>query len=153
MAFADDPGWPELIAEIDGPDAPPSAELLDALLAVLHDWRPEKPVVLVPVPVPGTGHHIRSHGMTTELGDRLQLPVADLLQWTGPPVPDGLASGATVAALETHLQMAQSAQVPAGPILLVAESARTRWSLTLAGALLREAGATTVLPLVAHLKP
>lgn len=36
------------------------------------------------------------------------------------------------------------------PALIVGS---TRWTITLAGALPREAGATVALPLVAHLKP
>jgi ATP-dependent DNA helicase RecQ len=38
--------------------------------------------------------------------------------------------------------------VPAGPVLLVDDQVATGWTLTIAAAALREAGATEVLPLV-----
>ena len=40
-----------------------------------------------------------------------------------------------------------------GPVLLVDDTVRTRWTLTVASALLAEAGATQVLPLAIHLLP
>ena len=52
VAYANDPGWPELITELDGLDAPPSPELLDALIGVLRDWRPPKPVRSLPCQTP-----------------------------------------------------------------------------------------------------
>jgi ATP-dependent DNA helicase RecQ len=38
-------------------------------------------------------------------------------------------------------------------VLLVDDFLRTGWTMTIAGALLREAGASTVLPLVLHRRP
>jgi ATP-dependent DNA helicase RecQ len=43
--------------------------------------------------------------------------------------------------------------IPAGPLLLVDARYRSGWSMTVAAALLREAGATSVLPLVLHRSP
>jgi ATP-dependent DNA helicase RecQ len=43
--------------------------------------------------------------------------------------------------------------VPAGPLLLVDARLRSGWTMTVAGALLREAGAAAVLPLVLHQLP
>jgi ATP-dependent DNA helicase RecQ len=40
-----------------------------------------------------------------------------------------------------------------GPVLLVDDTVRTRWTITVASALLVEAGATQVLPLAVHLLP
>jgi ATP-dependent DNA helicase RecQ len=44
-------------------------------------------------------------------------------------------------------------ETPAGPLLLVDARYRSGWSITVAAALLREAGATAVLPLVLHQLP
>jgi ATP-dependent DNA helicase RecQ len=43
--------------------------------------------------------------------------------------------------------------VPAGPLLLIDARLRSGWTMTVAAALLREAGATAVLPLVLHQTP
>ena len=40
-----------------------------------------------------------------------------------------------------------------GPVLLVDDTTRTRWTATVAGALLADAAATSVLPLVVHQLP
>ncbi len=44
-------------------------------------------------------------------------------------------------------------QVPSGSVLLVADEARDRWTLTIAGHLLLAAGAESVTPLVGRLLP
>ena len=51
------------------------------------------------------------------------------------------------------LVLAVSVPLPRGPVLLCATTMRSGWSLTVAGALLHEAGATAVLPLVVHRLP
>jgi ATP-dependent DNA helicase RecQ len=51
------------------------------------------------------------------------------------------------------LSVVDTAAVPSGPVLLVAASMRTGWSLTVASALLRETGCSGVLPLVLHRRP
>ena len=64
-----------------------------------------------------------------------------------------MASGAKVATLLESLALRPEAVVPAGPLLLVDACYRSGWSVTVAAALLREAGATAVLPLVMHQLP
>jgi len=49
--------------------------------------------------------------------------------------------------------LAADAQLPNGPVLLVASTVRTRWAATVAAALLREQGAPQVLLLALHLRP
>jgi ATP-dependent DNA helicase RecQ len=43
--------------------------------------------------------------------------------------------------------------LPDGPLLLVDDTYRSGWTMTVAAALLREAGAAAVLPLVVHQLP
>jgi ATP-dependent DNA helicase RecQ len=151
VAYANDPGWPELIAELEGPDAPPSPELVDALIGVLRDWRPPKPGAIAAVPDPT--HPQRTAGIVEALSTQLRLPAIDALTWAGPKVPDKLASGAHVVIVEERLLWANDVDIPEAAILLVSATARSRWTLTVAAAMFREAGATDALPLVAHLKP
>ncbi len=152
VAYANDPGWPDLVAEVAGPDGPPSPELVDALIQTLRAWRPPKPAVIIALPDPERPDRIE--GIVEDLSKRLRLPVVDALSWNGPSVPDRLASRAHVAIVEERLRgPAEAIDIPSGTILLVCASARTRWTLTVAGAVLREAGASDVLPLVAHLAP
>jgi hypothetical protein len=69
------------------------------------------------------------------------------------PAPDDTASTPVVAHLESAIRLAADAQLPNGPLLLVASTVRTRWAATMAAALLREQGAPQVLLLALHLQP
>ena len=155
LAFADDPGWAELLRPLlAAPDAAPPPELLEGLVAVLGRWRPRwaaRPVAVVPMP--SLRHAGLVHAMAAHLALVGQLPLRELLQRQGPEPGEDLASGARVAALGQSLSLRPGAPVPAGPLLLVDARCRSGWTLTVAAALLREAGATAVLPLVLHQQP
>lgn len=73
--------------------------------------------------------------------------------WRQGPRVDDAASSAVVAALEQSVVVQDASAVPSGPVLLVAASMRTGWAITVVAAMLREAGATAVLPLVVHQLP
>jgi ATP-dependent DNA helicase RecQ len=64
-----------------------------------------------------------------------------------------VASTPVVAHLESVIRLASDTALPAGPVLLVATDVRTRWTATVAAALLREQGASQVLVLALHLRP
>ena len=75
----------------------------------------------------------------------------ELLDRTGPAAPDQVASAARVAVL---LDGFSARPLPdAGLVILVDDTYRTGWTMTVAGTLLAEAGATAVLPLVLHQLP
>ena len=155
VAFADDPAWVDLIAELAGPDAEPSEELRSALVEVLRAWAKdwsERPVAVVPVP--SRSHPRRVAGMAAHIAQIGRLPLLDVLTARGPaPEPD-VASATRVTGLLAGLAVAPDAPaLPAGPLLLVDDVSRTGWTLTVAAALLRDAGAGPVLPLVGHRRP
>jgi ATP-dependent DNA helicase RecQ len=59
-----------------------------------------------------------------------------------------------VSALLAGLAVAPDAPaLPDGPLLLVDDTYRSGWTTTVAAALLRDAGATSVMPLVVHQLP
>jgi ATP-dependent DNA helicase RecQ len=152
VAFADDPAWRDLIAEVGGPDGPPSDELRGALVDVLARWArewDERPVAVVPVPSRSRPERVR--GMAAHVAEIGRLPLADVLTVTGPPAGAEVASGVRVRQLVAGLSL--DGPVPPGPVLLVDDVARSTWTLTVAAALLRDAGAGPVLPLVAHRRP
>jgi len=152
VAFADDPAWRDLIAEVDGPDAAPSEELRGALVDVLSRWArewDERPVAVLPAPSRSRPRRVR--GMAEHVAEVGRLPLLDVLAATGPRPPDEVASGARVAALLAGL--AVTGEVPAGPVLLVDDVARSTWTVTACAALLHDAGCGPVLPLVAHRRP
>ena len=56
-------------------------------------------------------------------------------------------------AVAARLALRPGVEVPAGTLLLVDDTWRTGWTATIAAAVLREAGAVAVAPLVAHQLP
>jgi ATP-dependent DNA helicase RecQ len=155
LAFADDPAWVEVIAELAGPDAEPSDELRSGLVDVLKSWAKdwgERPVAVVPVP--SRTHPRRVVGMAEHIAAVGRLPLLDVLRVTGPAPPADVASAGRVSALLAGLAVAPDAPaLPDGPLLLVDDVARTGWTTTVAAALLRDAGGGPVLPLVGHRRP
>jgi ATP-dependent DNA helicase RecQ len=76
-----------------------------------------------------------------------------VFSWQGGPTPADVASTPVVAHLESAIRLAPDADLPHGPVLLVCTDARTRWTATVAAALLRENGVSQVLLLALHLRP
>jgi ATP-dependent DNA helicase RecQ len=154
IAFADDPGWPLLVAELAGPDAPPGEELRAALIAVLRRWSGEwdrRPVAVVPVP--SAAHPLRVRGMAEHVATAGRLPLLDVLTAAGPRPAADTASGARVAVLLDRMPPISSGDLPPGPLLLVDDVLRTGWTMTVAASRLVDAGADAVLPLVGHRRP
>ncbi|MGQ0846017.1 MAG: DEAD/DEAH box helicase [Sporichthyaceae bacterium] len=155
LAFADDPAWTAVIAELAGPDAEPSEELRSGLVDVLRSWSKdwgERPVAVVPVP--SRTRPLRVAGMAAHVAEIGRLPLLDVLRVSGPAPPEDVASAGRVSALLKGLQLAPDAPtLPDGPLLLVDDVSRTGWTSTVAAALIRDAGGGPVLPLVGHRRP
>jgi ATP-dependent DNA helicase RecQ len=154
VAFADDPGWvAELQALRTAAPGDVPAQCLVGAVATLGRWAknwPARPVCVVPLPAPNMASNRR---MAEHISQKGRLPLHDVFSWTGGPAPDDAASTPVVAHLESAIRLEPDAALPAGPVLLVATDARTRWTATVAAALLREHGASQVLVLALHLRP
>ena len=153
IAFADDAGWAD---ELRGLHAIPPT-LRDALAAgavdVLRRWKTSwtaRPVAVVVAPSPDMR---AARQLADHVGRVGKLPVLDVFAWRGRVAPPDVASAALVNHLHDAITLAEPTNVPAGAVLLVGATMRTGWTVTVAAAMLREAGATAVLPLVAHRLP
>jgi ATP-dependent DNA helicase RecQ len=82
-----------------------------------------------------------------------RLPLVEALRVGGAPPPVDAASSVRVRQLLGTLALEPGPRLPDGPVLLVDDVARSGWTLTVAGALLRDGGAGPVLPLVGHRRP
>ena len=91
IAFADDPAWRDLIAEVDGPDAEPSDELRGGLVDVLSRWSrewDERPLAVVPVPSRSRPRRVR--GMAEHIASVGRLPLIEALSVSGPRPAEGV---------------------------------------------------------------
>ena len=155
LAFADDPGWADaLLPLFTQPDAPAPQPVLDGVVEILKRWRRtwgDRPVAVVPMP--STRHPQLIRSLAQHIAAVGKLPLVEALRVKGPLPEDDAASVAKVVLLLDALELRRDVAVPAGPLLLVDARLRSGWSVTVAGALLRDAGAAAVLPLVLHQLP
>jgi ATP-dependent DNA helicase RecQ len=153
VAFADDPGWVaelKVLRQAAPGDVP--AELLSGALALLGRWAkswPARPVCVVPLPAPDMAGN---RSLAEHIAQKGRLVMLDGFRWAGGPAPHDAASTPVVAHLESAIRWTGEA-LPVGPVLLVSTEVRTRWTATLAAALLREQGASQVILLALHLQP
>jgi ATP-dependent DNA helicase RecQ len=155
LTFADTPGWGEAASAVAGPDQPLTDDIVGGMVAVLTRWRDSwtsRPVAVVPMP---SRRHPQLIGdLARRVADIGSLPLIDALDARGPRPPADVASGPRVEALLSGLVVRDGVTLPEdGPVLLVDDSYRTGWTMTVAAALLREAGAKDVMPLVVHQLP
>ncbi len=154
LVFADTPGWGEAIASLSGRDQPLSDEIVDGMVKVLSRWKGSwaaRPVAIVPMP--SRRFPVRVHDLAERIGAIGKLPVIDALTVSGPPPPADTAAKPRVEHLLGSLSLLDGVSLPAGPVLLVDDTYRSGWTMTVAAALLRDAGASAVLPLVVHQLP
>lgn len=129
-----------------------SPALFAACVRVLAEWGwGERPVGMVNVPSRTRPQLVRS--VATGLAKVGKLPYLGELSLVGdgPRGESGGNSGYRLAsvwdAFEVGPQLAEAiARVGGGPLLLIDDRVDSRWTMTVAGGLLREAGATAVLP-------
>ena len=147
LATLGGPGWGPVVRELLAGDGPVPDELLDAVVRVLGRWSwPERPAWVTFVP---SRRHPKLVG---DLAERIaevgHLPLHNLLERTreGPPQLD-MANSAHQCR-NVHGAFAVTGPVPPGGALLVDDSADSKWTLTIVGALLRHAGAGAIHPLV-----
>jgi ATP-dependent DNA helicase RecQ len=156
LAFANDPGWADVLLPLfAAPDGAAPQAVLDGVVEVLGRWRrtwEDRPVAVVPVP--STRHPQLVASVASHIASVGRLPLLEALAIIGPLPDDDVPSGAKVAALLSSIALRPEVTLlAAGPVLLVADRWRSGWSVTVAAALLREAGASAVLPLVLHQQP
>ncbi|MBK9740301.1 MAG: RecQ family ATP-dependent DNA helicase [Actinobacteria bacterium] len=154
LAFADDPAWPDAARLASSPDGPAPPWVRDALVRVLTSWTsawPARPTLIVPVP--STRHPQLVGSLAEALGQIGRIPVRDVLTISGHPSTADLAAKARAGFQAARIGLRTDADVAGHTILLVDDRWQTGWTATIAGALLREAGAEHVLPLVIHQQP
>jgi ATP-dependent DNA helicase RecQ len=152
LAFADDPAWGDVLRALWQRDAPAPPEVLDGLVQVLVRWSAswERPAAVVAMPsrrfprlVASLAEHVARVG---------RLPLVDALGVSGPPPTADAASAVRARDLLARTSVRDGVSFD-GPVLLVDDTVRTRWTITVASALLAEVGASQVMPLAVHRLP
>jgi ATP-dependent DNA helicase RecQ len=156
LAFADDPAWEGIsaVTGLSAADAPAPDWLREGMSNLVGRWAPTlplRPVAVVPMPSRRKPRLVGS--LAAVVAGRLGVPIVDVLEVAGPAPDQSLSAAARARALAGHIRVRPGSTVPDGPVILVDDTWRSGWTATFATVLLREAGARTVAPLVAHQLP
>ena len=156
VAFADDPGWTEELEALarSGMTIVPS-DLLDGAVSLLQRWKndwEQRPALVMPAPAPDSEMQ-SNRQLANHISTIGRLPLFDAFSWQGPACPENQPSASHVKHLEKAIRLQKLTDLPAGPVLLCATTARTCWTMTLAAALLSEAGVKSVMAIVLHRQP
>jgi ATP-dependent DNA helicase RecQ len=156
VAFADDPGWTEELEALarSGMAIVPSG-LLDGAVSLLQRWKndwEQRPALVMPAPAPDSEMQ-SNRQLANHISTIGRLTLFDAFSWHGPACPENQPSASHVKHLEKAIRLQKLTDLPAGPVLLCATTARTCWTMTLAAALLSEAGVKSVMAIVLHRQP
>jgi ATP-dependent DNA helicase RecQ len=146
-----DIGWGTRLRELlAAADAPVPDDVFDAVVAVLRSWEwNERPVGVVSVP--STTHPILIRSLTERLARIGRLAELGELGYRDGSPARRFNSAQRVRAIRGTLAMPRElagriAEL-GGPVLLVDDRVETGWTMALAAAQIRHAGAAAVLPL------
>jgi ATP-dependent DNA helicase RecQ len=149
LSRGEDAIWSDPVRAALGADAPVTVEIFDGVVDVLASWGwpAGRPTWITWVP------SRRRDGLLRDLAGRLagigRMEVVTPLTSDGPGFQDDAATNAESAAIALR-RLRIEGDVPFGPVLLIDDSLRSGFTLTVAAALLRESGAGPVYPLVLH---
>lgn len=157
LANATDPGWSEAVSRLfNGPDAPPTEELLHGVAAALKAWPWEqRPTWVTFVPSRTRPQLVR--GLAEQLSRLGKLQLIDAVQRVraDAPAQDRMENSATQVAnvLGAFAVTVPDGGFPAGPGLVLDDSLRSGWTMTVVAEQLLAAGAERVLPFVLWRRP
>jgi ATP-dependent DNA helicase RecQ len=149
LSRGEDAIWSDSVRAALSGDSPVPAEIFDGVVDVLRawGWPAGRPSWVTWVP------SRRHNGLLADLAARIadvgRMQVATPLTADGAGFQADAATNADSAALALR-RLAVGGEVPTGPVLLIDDSLRSGFTLTVAATLLREAGSGPVYPLALH---
>jgi ATP-dependent DNA helicase RecQ len=147
LATLGGPGWGPLVRELLTSDGPVPDELLDAVVRVLGRWDwPERPTWVTFVP--SRRHPKLVQDLAERIAEAGRLPLHQVLERTRNDPPQLEMANSAHQCRNVQGAFTITGPVRQGGVLLVDDTADSKWTLTVVGALLRQASAGAVFPLV-----
>jgi len=154
LAFGTDPGWAEVLGPLfRAPDAAPDDTLLRGVAAALKAWDWGRRPTWVTW-VPSRARPLLVEGLAQRLSEVGNLELVDAVRRTRTDAPpqDRMDNSVTQAA-NVLGAFEFSSDLPPGPGLLVDDTLRSGWTMTVVAEGLRQAGSGLVLPFVLWRRP
>ena len=147
LATLGGPGWGPVVRELLASDGPIPDELLDAVVRVLGRWDwPQRPAWVTFVP--SSRHPKLVQDLAERIAEVGRLPLHNILERTREGPPQLEMANSAHQCRNVHGAFTITGPIPPGGVLLVDDTADSKWTLTVVGALLRHAGAGPIHPLV-----
>ena len=141
-----DGGWSGLVRRGKKVDGRFDQQLVDALVQLVRDWRPEPAPAWVTW-VPSLTHPDLVPDLARRLAEALGLPAVEAVVKTRATEPQKTMENSARQLANIEGAFTVPASVPPGAALLVDDLVDSRWTMTHVGSLLRRAGCEAVLPL------
>ncbi|HET7474453.1 MAG TPA: DEAD/DEAH box helicase [Dermatophilaceae bacterium] len=157
LAQLDAPEWAALLRRTFDHDAPPDPDLAEAAVATLRRWSGQwahRPTVVLGLPAAGYPRLVA--GLVDHLAGVGRLPQAGLAvsgPWAAGRAEQSSAQEARFWREAISVPGQLGATLTGACVLLVVDATSSLWPVTVAAAKVREAGASSVLPLVVHRRP
>ena len=141
-----DAGWGSLVRRGKQVDGRFDDRLVDAAADLLRErWQPQPAPTWVTF-VPSRRRPQLVPDFAERLANRLGLPCHDAVVKAGDSRPQKMMQNSLQQHRNVESAFAAGGQVPDGPVLLIDDVVDSRWTLTVVGQLLRQAGAGEVIP-------
>ncbi len=139
-----DPGWAQLVKDgLTGGQQLPE-ELVDAMVAMLRAWRfDERPTWVTSVPSASRPHLVSE--FARRVADRLEIPYLDAIRRVSDRPPQKTRENGCQQARNV-LGAFEIGRIRPGPVLLIDDTVDSKWTFTMTGHQLREAGSGPVFP-------
>jgi len=137
-----DPGLARQVEVGKYRDSEFSDELVDAMVTMIESWAPDPPPLWV-TSVPSQGHPRLIPDFAAKVAVRLGLPYVDAVRRTGPTDPQNAMQNSyqqarnVISAFDVH-------DVRPDPVLVIDDMVDSRWTFTVIGSKLRNAGSGPV---------
>ena len=158
LAFGTDPGWSEVLGPMfAGPDVVPTGELLRGVAAALKVWQwVERPTWVTWIPSRTRPKLVE--GLAAGLAELGKMELIDSIArvQTDAPPQSRMENSATQAAnvvAAFRVGRTNGEPLPIGPGLVLDDSLRSGWTMTVVAEGLRAAGSGPVLPFVLWRRP
>ena len=158
LAFGTDPGWSEVLGPLfEGPDAPPSDELVRGVAAALKAWPWGRRPTWVTW-VPSRTRPLLVHGLAERIASIGSMELVEAVVRVRPDAApqaemDNSATQAANVIDAFTFGRPDGGALPAGPGLVFDDALRSGWTMAVVAEGLRAAGAGLVLPFVLWRRP